>query len=670
MNGNLTPPEQFENLGLSLSGGGVRAVGFHLGTLDILERLDLLQKVSILSTVSGGSLVGIAYALYLKIGDQLSPPKTFNSFFKDFFEHLPQLDTMVELIDGMDQPSESGHRTMVGAMARIYREAFFEPCYGDPQFKEFWEAEPEIHLKNIIFNATDFKTGLAFRFQYSDQNPGKIGNDQVYLEEAQAKELYMADIMTTSSCLPGLLEPMFIPQDYRLAPAQRTDIRAHFNANCSVEFDYVALMDGGMVDNQGISSILLTLLRNLPNPPLLPPDLPSVSPFEYSMRWRTRIGSPRARPINPDTRGEYTKKSESAVRADDPPPDTSVSALGLAVDSLDLLIVSDTPVYKEPEGRYFPKKNVFLAGVQSALKDWFLNRTLNFYFLVWLVLFFAGVISLALVVWGLFSVWAAAPPGTGFFQAILGAIAASNFPGPLKIGLVAMVFVAIPIMLLHLLAWGLAWYQARKVEDRLEQSFPSQDNSNRESLWFYVKSLRVRDVLLMVKLRLLSVLRLASEIFLNRVRQLSYRWLLEFEELEARLVPNEIFKLRVVNETEGQGSMTPRGPYPLPGWMTTTTAVIDTIVEDASTMGTQIYLSEPAEENLKKLAACGQLTTCFNLLEYLWQVHGNGDESSNGDNAFPGPGKDAARALFIATRTLWFQLQTDPYHYVEDRLLP
>jgi predicted acylesterase/phospholipase RssA len=663
MSGNIAPPDKFEKLGLSLSGGGVRAVGFHLGTLDVLERLNLLEKVEILSTASGGSLVGIGYALYQKIGNTFSPPKTFKIFFKEFFDVLPPLDTMEKLAEGMDEPSESGHRTMVGAMARIYRDAYFIPIYGDPKFEVFWQAEPQIHIKNMIFNATDFKTGLAFRFQYSDQNPGKIGNDQVYLEEDQAKELYMSDIMTTSACLPGLLEPMFIPQDYRLSDADRAGIRAHFNSNCDVEFDYVALMDGGMVDNQGISGILMTLLRNLENPPLLPPDLGSISPFEYSLRWRYRIGSPRARPIRPEGRPERQQKMTDTVDAAFS-GGVGISALELAVSDLDLLIVSDTPVYMPPKKRYFPKKNIF-ASVQNALKDWFLDRTLNFYFLVWLFLFIAGVVSLALVIWGLVSVWLAATPGTGFFTAILDAIAASNFPGPLKIGLIAMVFVAIPIMLIHLAAWALAWFLARRMEDKLEEDFPSQDSENRPSLWEFVKGLTVRDVLHMLKLRLLSVLRLASEIFLNRVRQLSYRWLLEFEELESRVVPNEIFKLKVLNATTGQGSMTPRGPWPLPDWLESTTPGINDIVETASSMGTQIFLSEPAEDNLKTLAACGQVTTCFNLLEYLWQVHGDGNTGNNGEDAFS---NNAAKNLFIATRTLWFQLKLDPYFYVDDRL--
>ena len=53
-------------LGLSLAGGGFRASLFHLGVLHRLAELDLLRRVELISTVSGGSIIGILYVLLLK----------------------------------------------------------------------------------------------------------------------------------------------------------------------------------------------------------------------------------------------------------------------------------------------------------------------------------------------------------------------------------------------------------------------------------------------------------------------------------------------------------------------------------------------------------------------------------------------------------------------------
>ena len=41
---------RIERIALSLSGGGVRAAGFHHGTICMLERLGLLEKVRIISS--------------------------------------------------------------------------------------------------------------------------------------------------------------------------------------------------------------------------------------------------------------------------------------------------------------------------------------------------------------------------------------------------------------------------------------------------------------------------------------------------------------------------------------------------------------------------------------------------------------------------------------------
>ena len=55
-----------DRLGVALAGGGFRAALFHVGVLRRLAELDLLRYVEVLSTVSGGSIVGALYVLLLK----------------------------------------------------------------------------------------------------------------------------------------------------------------------------------------------------------------------------------------------------------------------------------------------------------------------------------------------------------------------------------------------------------------------------------------------------------------------------------------------------------------------------------------------------------------------------------------------------------------------------
>lgn len=77
-----TPETVLGEIALSLSGGGYRAAAFHLGTLSMLDTLDLLDDVRVLSTVSGGTIAGASWAKSL--ADRTQFPE-FLSAFKRFF---------------------------------------------------------------------------------------------------------------------------------------------------------------------------------------------------------------------------------------------------------------------------------------------------------------------------------------------------------------------------------------------------------------------------------------------------------------------------------------------------------------------------------------------------------------------------------------------------------
>src|SRR6267142_5708416 len=63
---------QKKRIGLALSGGGSRAIAFHLGCLRALHQLGVLEKIDVLSTISGGSVIGAYYAY--------TPHKSFDEF--------------------------------------------------------------------------------------------------------------------------------------------------------------------------------------------------------------------------------------------------------------------------------------------------------------------------------------------------------------------------------------------------------------------------------------------------------------------------------------------------------------------------------------------------------------------------------------------------------------
>ena len=67
-------------IGLALSGGGSRAIAFHLGCLRALNDLGLLSRIGVLSTISGGSVIGPSFAY--------SPGKSFAEFDNDVCQLL------------------------------------------------------------------------------------------------------------------------------------------------------------------------------------------------------------------------------------------------------------------------------------------------------------------------------------------------------------------------------------------------------------------------------------------------------------------------------------------------------------------------------------------------------------------------------------------------------
>jgi NTE family protein len=54
------------DIGLCLSGGGARAIAFHLGCMKALDEAGLLDRVTAISAVSGGSVLAALYCRRLE----------------------------------------------------------------------------------------------------------------------------------------------------------------------------------------------------------------------------------------------------------------------------------------------------------------------------------------------------------------------------------------------------------------------------------------------------------------------------------------------------------------------------------------------------------------------------------------------------------------------------
>lgn len=246
-----TPPTgPLGPIALALSGGGYRAAAFHLGTLRTLHEADLLTSVDVLSTVSGGTIVGASYALSQVHHD------SFERFYDDFSTRLRTQRPIHRASHLLTRQHDAlPRRTLIAAQAEALNEQF----YSDASFREFFETP--IHIGEIIFNATDFRCGLPFRFQKSRNPRARIGNGKHWMPAEIAYQMRLADIVAASSCFPGGFEPIGFPHDFVWKDRESVLRSLKENPEDQTFCEPLPLMDGGVADNQGLGSLRVALGR-------------------------------------------------------------------------------------------------------------------------------------------------------------------------------------------------------------------------------------------------------------------------------------------------------------------------------------------------------------------------------------------------------------------------
>lgn len=258
------PKEPFRNIAISLSGGGFRATCIHLGLMSYLSvkhmnGLSLLERTRILSTVSGGTFLGVKYTATLKKGGS----------FEDCYRAMVDFMTRNDLVeDALQYLAEDGNwtngrqRSLINAFASIYHRDLEAASFG-----LLWKESPAIHVKEISFNATEFNFALPFHFQKTefhnahlkDPVPEHIGNKKIHIPVEMAKEIRLADIIAASSCVPFGFEPINFPNDFihpeSVVLKNKALLPAAVYDGEKIEYP-VGLMDGGIDDNQGVDAVL------------------------------------------------------------------------------------------------------------------------------------------------------------------------------------------------------------------------------------------------------------------------------------------------------------------------------------------------------------------------------------------------------------------------------
>lgn len=246
--------DPFKGIGLCFSGGGYRATFYSLGIVSYLNEVQfedkpLLEEVQAMSSVSGGTLLAVAYA---KMAQELKTD--FKTFFKTFYDTFtPENDTLLETAinkledDTVWKANEHKTRSLINAFALVYAE--MDVFKGD--FSLF-ETPTSKHLKQVCFNATDFSFGLTYRFQ-NDGDFGSAPLDNAFVKALRPK-IKLGDVIASSSCFPLGFEPLLFPDDY--FKDQKDENYQKLKSLKRFE-NGVGIMDGGIADNQGIGSMML-----------------------------------------------------------------------------------------------------------------------------------------------------------------------------------------------------------------------------------------------------------------------------------------------------------------------------------------------------------------------------------------------------------------------------
>ncbi|MDC4206849.1 MAG: patatin-like phospholipase family protein [Candidatus Manganitrophus sp.] len=271
-----------DRLGLALSGGGFRASFFHIGVLAQMARLGLLRHVEVISTVSGGSIVGALYYLHVKRlleakGDEEVTDQDYIAIItrieEDFLRGVQQnlrMRTFINPLKALRMALPNYSRS--DRIGELYDEYFYRPVL-DPNRTTLIAmrelkiqpkgAKPDFNPQDdndgrrakapiLLLNATSLNTGHNWRFEAvrmgEPPREGIIAKEidknlrlrrppsyDAITEKQQNIELGLA--VAASACVPGLFPPLAISGLYP------HDIR-------------VQLVDGGVHDNQGVGGLL------------------------------------------------------------------------------------------------------------------------------------------------------------------------------------------------------------------------------------------------------------------------------------------------------------------------------------------------------------------------------------------------------------------------------
>ncbi len=250
---------------LCLSGGGYRAMIFHLGALWRLNEIGYLGRLKRVSSVSGGSITaGMLGLRWSKLGFRKGIARNFVSEVVEPLRRLAGVTIDVRsILAGLFLPGGAGGRIASAYDRYLFHGATLADLPRDPP--------------RFVINATNVQTGDLWRFSRPYMRDYKVG-------EVKNPRLRLSAAVAASSAFPPVLSPMRLKLkagDYTESAAGREPLHHKpFTTR-------VVLTDGGVYDNLGLETAwkrCATILASDAGGELSPEERPSGGWLRHGIR--------------------------------------------------------------------------------------------------------------------------------------------------------------------------------------------------------------------------------------------------------------------------------------------------------------------------------------------------------------------------------------------------
>jgi NTE family protein len=244
-----TEVPEVRDIGLALSGGGARALAFHLGCLRAMHDRGLLPRIRVISAVSGGALMTALFAY----GDP--DFEAFDDRVVGMLRHGLQMTIARRTLMSRRLPEGLAARVIAGApsalawaasrvtgrsirsdvrrarsrtdaFADVLRELLGGASLAAPRRQDGLD---------VVINACDLRSGTAFRFGSKESTSSRYGT---LTEQAD-----LATAVAASAAYPMLLPAL--DREWTFTDRRGATIR-----------ERVILTDGGVFDNSGTSCLM------------------------------------------------------------------------------------------------------------------------------------------------------------------------------------------------------------------------------------------------------------------------------------------------------------------------------------------------------------------------------------------------------------------------------